>query len=63
MGKEKKKIVQISLRIEEEKLRKYKKWLIDNGYKSINQHLNEIISALLEKGNLTVGKDHNKTTP
>ena len=47
MRKERKRIVQISLRIEENKLREYKKWLIDNGYRSINEHLNKVIDSLL----------------
>ena len=45
MGKK----VQVALRIDEEKLRKYKKWLIDNRYKSINQHLNEVIDRILKE--------------
>ena len=47
MKKKGKKIVQISLRIEEDKLREYKKWLIDNGFRSINEHLNKVIDGLL----------------
>jgi len=49
MRKKGKKIVQISLRIEEDKLREYKKWLIDNGYRSINEHLNRLIDNLLRR--------------
>ena len=48
MGKEKKEIVQISLRIERKKLNAYKKWLIDNGYRSINEHLNKVIDDILK---------------
>jgi len=46
--KDKKKIVQVAIRIEEEKLKEYKKWLIDHGYRSINKHLNEVIEEILE---------------
>jgi len=46
-----KKKVQIALRIEENKLKEYKKWLIDNGYKSINQHLNELIDKIIKNKN------------
>ena len=53
MKKKGKKIVQISLRIEEDKLKEYKKWLIDNGFRSINEHLNKVIDSLL-------GKSYNK---
>ncbi|TCK03841.1 hypothetical protein [Phorcysia thermohydrogeniphila] len=49
MRKEKKEIVQISLRIEREKLNAYKKWLIDNGYRSINEHLNKMIDNILKR--------------
>lgn len=35
--------VQIAIRIDRETLKEYRKWLIDNGYRSINQHLNECI--------------------
>lgn len=45
MGKK----VQVAVRIDEEKLKKYKKWLIDNGYRSINQHLNEVIDRVLKE--------------
>ena len=48
MEKQKKKLVQISLRIEEDKLKEYKKWLIDNGYRSINEHLNKVIEEVLK---------------
>jgi len=44
----KKKYVQTTIRVEEEVFREYKKWLIDKGYKSINQHLNEVIRKALE---------------
>lgn len=47
----KKKYVQTTIRIEEEILREYKKWLIDKKYKSINQHLNEVIKEVLRKDN------------
>ena len=40
---------QTCIRIEEEVLREFKKWLIDKGYRSINQYLNECIKELLEK--------------
>jgi len=46
-----KKYVQTTIRIEENLLKEYKKWLIDKGYKSINQHLNEVIRKVLEKDN------------
>jgi len=59
MKKKGKKIVQISLRIEEDKLREYKKWLIDNGYRSINEHLNKVIDSLLEKDYNTNGDSCN----
>ena len=42
-------IVKTSLRLEEEKLKAYKKWLIDNGYRSINQHLNEVIDECISR--------------
>jgi hypothetical protein len=48
MEKKGKKLVQISLRIEEDKLKEYKKWLIDEGYKSINEHLNKVIDKILK---------------
>jgi len=48
MEKKGKKLVQISLRIEESKLKEYKKWLIDNGYRSINEHLNKVIEEILK---------------
>ena len=61
MGKKGKKIVQISLRIEEDKLKEYKKWLIDNGFRSINEHLNKVIDNLLAKSyNKEDSKDVNK---
>ena len=40
---------QTCIRLEEEVLREFKKWLIDKGYRSINQFLNECIRNLLEK--------------
>lgn len=49
-GKIKKK-VHLTIRIDEELLREYKKWLIDKGYKSINQHLNEVIKKVLKEDN------------
>lgn len=48
--KQRKKVVQVAVRLDEETLKEYKKWLIDNGYRSINQHLNEIIRELITKG-------------
>jgi len=48
MGKKERKIVQISLRIEENKLKEYKKWLIDSPYRSINEHLNAIIDEVIK---------------
>lgn len=42
MGKK----VQVAIRIGKEKLKEYKKWLIDNRYRSINQHLNEVIDKI-----------------
>lgn len=35
--------VQIAIRIDRETLREYKRWLLENGYRSINQHLNECV--------------------
>jgi len=40
---------QTCIRLEEEVLREFKKWLIDKGYRSINQYLNECIKELLKK--------------
>jgi len=40
---------QTCIRLEEKVLREFKKWLIDKGYRSINQFLNECIKELLEK--------------
>ena len=40
---------QTCIRLEEEVLREFKKWLIDKGYRSINQYLNKCIKELLEK--------------
>jgi len=40
---------QTCIRLEEEVLKEFKKWLIDKGYRSINQFLNECIRNLLEK--------------
>ena len=45
------KYVQTTIRVEENLYREYKKWLIDKGYKSVNQHLNEIIRKVLEEDN------------
>jgi metal-responsive CopG/Arc/MetJ family transcriptional regulator len=47
MGKK----VHLTVRIDEELLKEYKKWLIDRGYKSINQHLNEVIRKILKEDN------------
>jgi hypothetical protein len=49
--KKEKKFVQTTIRVEREVLKEYKKWLIDNGYKSINQHINEIIKKILKMDN------------
>lgn len=46
-----KEYVQTTIRAEKEIYREYKNWLIDNGYKSINQHLNEVIQKVLEEDN------------
>jgi len=35
--------------MEEEVLKEFKKWLIDKGYKSIRQYLNEHIIEVLKK--------------
>jgi LEA14-like dessication related protein len=43
--------VQTTIRVNESLYREYKKWLIDKGYKSINQHLNEVIRKVLEEDN------------
>ena len=40
---------QTCIRLEEKVLREFKKWLIDKGYRSINQYLNECIKELLKK--------------
>jgi len=48
---EKKRYVQTTIRVEEGVFKEYKKWLIDKGYKSINQHLNEVIRKVLEEDN------------
>lgn len=53
MKDEKDKYVIISVKVKREKLKEYKKWLIDNDFKSMNQHLNFIIDSILEKS----GKD------
>ncbi|WP_155883407.1 hypothetical protein [Desulfurobacterium sp. TC5-1] len=45
------KYVQTTIRVEENLYKEYKKWLIDKGYKSINQHLNEVIKKVLEEDN------------
>jgi len=46
-----KRYVQTTIRVEENLYREYKKWLIDKGYKSINQHLNKVIRKVLEEDN------------
>jgi hypothetical protein len=48
---------QTCIRLEEEVLREFKKWLIDKGYRSINQYLNECIRELLEKEGRLPKKD------
>ena len=40
---------QVSFRVEEDVLKEFKKWLIDNGYRSINQYLNEHIRNIVKK--------------
>ena len=47
----KRKYIQTTIRVEKEIYKEYRKWLIDNGYKSVNQHLNELIKRILEKNN------------
>ncbi|SMP09073.1 hypothetical protein SAMN06265339_0690 [Desulfurobacterium pacificum] len=49
--KKEKKFVQTTIRVRREILKEYKKWLIDNGYRSINQHINEVIRKILERDN------------
>ena len=56
MGKKGKKIVQISLRIEEDKLKEYKKWLIDSPYRSINEHLNAVIDEVIKSSRESVNQ-------
>jgi metal-responsive CopG/Arc/MetJ family transcriptional regulator len=51
---------QTCIRLEEEVLREFKKWLIDKGYRSINQFLNECIRNLLEKEERLPKKDKEK---
>lgn len=46
---EEKKMVKTTIRVEKEIFKEYKKWLIDNGYNSINQHLNEVIKSIVER--------------
>jgi len=46
-----KEYTQTTIRIEKNLLKEYKKWLIDKGYKSINQHLNEMIRKALKEDN------------
>jgi len=45
-GMKKKKI---TIRVGEEELKNYKKWLIDKGFKSINEHINQIIKKISEE--------------
>ena len=45
MGKKR----QVCFRLEDEILREFKKWLIDRGYRSINQYLNEHIREILSE--------------
>ncbi len=52
-----KKIIQLSIRIDKKTLDQYKIWLIKNGYRSINQHINEIIKEIIEKEN---NEKHNR---
>jgi predicted DNA-binding protein len=49
MGKEKEHRYQVAVRLPESIWKRYKKWLVDHGYKSINQHLNEVIEKILEE--------------
>ena len=42
-------IIQTSFRMEENLYKEYKKWLIDNGYRSINQHINEVVGEIIKK--------------
>ena len=42
-------IIQTSFRMEENLYKEYKKWLIDNGYRSINQHINEVVEEIIKK--------------
>ncbi len=57
MGKKK----QVCFRMEEEVLKEFKKWLIDKGYKSINQYLNEHIYEVLRKeGRLPLSSPHQR---
>jgi len=39
----------ITIRVGEEELKNYKKWLIDKGFKSINEHINQIIKKISEE--------------
>ena len=55
-------VVQISVRIDREVLKEYKKWLIEQNYRSINQHINEMIRETLKKaGKLPPENGQNKT--
>ncbi len=56
MGKK----VQVAVRIEEEKLKEYKKWLIDNGYRSINQHLNEVIEKVIKENSYGQARERDR---
>ena len=47
---------QVSFRVEEDVLKEFKKWLIDNGYRSINQYLNEHIRNIVKKDKIKRNK-------
>jgi len=52
---------QVCFRVEEEILKEFKKWLIDKGYKSINQYLNDHIREVLRKeGRLPLSSPHQR---
>jgi len=61
--KKEKKFVQTTIRVRREILKEYKKWLIDNGYRSINQHINEVIKEVLKRDHRLPLSAEKKDTP
>jgi len=39
--------VRVAITVEKSKLIAYKKWLLDHGYRSPSQHLNEVIENII----------------